>query len=137
MRAPIRPGRQPTPFAPDLATFHLTREDAVAVTLSDYLYASHTQTNSDCLVSFLSSRSFHKALTAIIVLLHRDLLYHCTIRSDSSIPYPCTITSLSVRYNLLLVQLSLVDLHLPLLSFTYISSYDEGYLNCTSRTLRP
>ena len=34
-RAPIRPGRQPTPFAPDLATFRLTREDAI--TLVDQL----------------------------------------------------------------------------------------------------
>ena len=42
---------------------------------------------------------------------------------------------ISVQYNLLLVRLSSVDLHLPLLSFTYISSYDEEYLNCTSRTL--
>ena len=44
---------------------------------------------------------------------------------------------ISVRYNLLLVRLSLVDPHLPLLSFTYTSSYDKRYLNCTSRTLGP
>ena len=30
-RAPIRPGRQPTPFTPDLATFRLTCEDAIAL----------------------------------------------------------------------------------------------------------
>ena len=31
MRAPLRPNRQAIPFAPDLATFHLTCEDAVAL----------------------------------------------------------------------------------------------------------
>src|SRR6202012_5207787 len=87
---------------------------------------------------FLFSTLIHSpGMTVTIVLLHHNPLYHCMIRSDSSTPCPCTITSVSARYNLLLVQLSLVDLHLPLLSFTYISSYNEGYLNCTSRTLGP
>ena len=115
---------------------HRAEDRVQIVTLSDYLYAFHMQTYLDCL--FLLSILIHSpGVAAIIVLLHRDLLYHCTIRSDLSTPSPCTITLVSVRYNLLLVQLSLVDLHLPLLSFTYISSYDEGYLNCTSRTLGP
>ena len=105
------------------------------VTLSDYLYATPMQTCSDCLFPFISIHS--SGVTLILVLLHCDSLYHCTIRSYSNPLCPCTITSVFVRYNLLLVQLSLVDLHLPLLSFTYISSYDKGYLNCTSRTLGP
>ena len=45
----------------------------------------------DC--TFLLSRSPHKALTLILVLLYRDLPYHCTIRSDPSTPCFCTITS--------------------------------------------
>ena len=44
-RAPIRPGRQPTPIAPDLATFRLTREDAVA--LVDQLSAAIQQDDKD------------------------------------------------------------------------------------------
>ena len=44
---------------------------------------------------------------------------------------------ISVRYNLLQVQLSLVDAYRPLLSFTHTSIYDKKYINCTLRTLRP
>ena len=44
-RAPIRPGRQPTPVAPDLATFRLTREDAVA--LVDQLSSAIQQDNEN------------------------------------------------------------------------------------------
>ena len=44
-RAPIRPGRQPTPIAPDLATFRLTREDAVA--LVDQLSLAIQQDDED------------------------------------------------------------------------------------------
>ena len=96
------------------------------VTLSDYLYASHTQTYLDCIFSL--SRSLHKALTPILVPLHHNLCHHCTIWSDSS---------LSVQYNLLQVRLSLGDTYWPLLSFTYINIYVEKYINCTTRTLRP
>ena len=42
-----------------------------------------------------------------------------------------------VRYNLLQVQLSLVDAHLPLHSLAYLVRYDNKYLRCTSRTLGP
>ena len=80
----------------------------------------------DC--TFLLSWSLHKGLTLILVPLHRDLCYHCTIWSNSS---------LSVWYNLLQVQLSLVDAYRPLVSFTYNSLYVEEYINCTTRTLRP
>ena len=44
-RAPIQPGRQPTPFAPDLATFRLTCEDAI--TLVDQLSSAIQQDNED------------------------------------------------------------------------------------------
>ena len=44
-RAPIRLGRQPTPFAPDLATFRLTREDAVV--LVDQLSLAIQQDDED------------------------------------------------------------------------------------------
>ena len=71
---------------------------------------------------------FTKVLTLIIVLLYRDLLYLCVIQSDSS---------LFAWYHLLQVQLSLIDAHWPLLSFTYTSIYDEEYINCTTRTLGP
>ena len=61
------------------------------VTLSDYLFRLlYTDYHWDCI--FPLSWSTHKALTLILVLLHRDPLYHCTIRSDSSIPCPCMIT---------------------------------------------
>ena len=45
MRAPLQLGRQPTLFAPDLATFHLTCEDAV--TLVDQLSSAIQQDNKD------------------------------------------------------------------------------------------
>ena len=86
----------------------------------------YTDYHWDCIISL--SRSLHKALTLILVPIHRDLCYHCTIWSD---------LSLSVRYNLLQVQLSLVDAYRPLLSFTYTSIYNKEYINCTTRTLRP
>ena len=44
-RAPIQPGRQPTPFNPDLATFRLSREDAVA--LVDQLSSAIQQDDED------------------------------------------------------------------------------------------
>ena len=44
-QAPIRPGRQPTPFAPDLATFRLTREDTIA--LVDQLSSAIQQDDED------------------------------------------------------------------------------------------
>ena len=44
-QAPIRSGRQPTPVAPDLATFCLTREDAVA--LVDQLSSAIQQDDED------------------------------------------------------------------------------------------
>ena len=63
-----------------------------SVTFSDYLFRLlYADYHQDC--TFLLSRSTHKALTLILVLLHRDLPYPCTIRSDSSILCPCTITS--------------------------------------------
>ena len=93
----------------------------------DYLYAYHTQTIMGT-ASFLYLQSIHKVLTLIFVLLYRDSCYHCTIWSR---------LSTSVWYNLLWVQLSLLDAHWPLLSFTYTSIYDEKYINCTIRTLRP
>ena len=68
----------------------LTRENLVhqnghLVTLLDYLYhLLYADYHWDCI--FLLSRSIHKALTLILVLLHCDLFYHCTIRSDSSTP---------------------------------------------------
>ena len=69
-----------------------SEQNAMDVTFLDYLYASHTQTYSDC--SFFSqSRSLHKVLTLFLVPLHCYLRYHCTIRSDSSTTFPCTITS--------------------------------------------
>ena len=86
----------------------------------------YTDYHWDC--SFLLSWSLHQALALILVLLHRNLCYHCTIWSD---------LSLLVRYNLLQVQLSLVDTHLPSHSLAYLVRYDDGYLNCTSRTLGP
>ena len=47
--------------------------------------------------SFISrSWSIHKALTLILVLLHRDLSYHCMIWSDSSLPSLSTTTSWSM-----------------------------------------
>ena len=62
------------------------------VMFSDYLYAIHMQTYSDC--SFSSLISIHSSgVTLISVLLHRDLSYHCTIQSDSSIPSPSLVTS--------------------------------------------
>ena len=64
-------------------------------------------------------------ISVISVPLHHDL---CTICSD---------LSLSVWYNLLQVRLSSVDVYRPLLSFTYNSIYDEKYINCTTRMLRP
>ena len=45
MRAPLRLGRQPTPFAPDLATFRLTREDTIA--LVDQLSSAIQQDDED------------------------------------------------------------------------------------------
>ena len=93
----------------------------------DYSYTYHTQIIIGT-ASFSLSQSLHKALTLTLVPLHHDLCYHCTIQSDSS---------LSVRYNLLQVQLSLGDAYRPLLSFTYTSIYVEEYINCTTRTLRP
>ena len=69
-----------------------------------------------------------QAFTVLNVLSHHDLGSHCTIWSDSSS---------SVQYNLLWVQLSLVDAYRPLHSFTYISIYDKEYINCTIRILRP
>ena len=42
-----------------------------------------------------------------------------------------------VRYNLLRVRLSLVDIYLPSHSLAYLVRYYEEYLNCTSRTLGP
>ena len=45
MRAPIRLGRQATPFAPDLATFCLTCEDAAV--LVDQLSSAIQQDNED------------------------------------------------------------------------------------------
>ena len=74
----------------------LTRENLVhqnghLVTLLDYLFRLlYADYHWDCI--FLLSRSTHKALILILVLLHCDLLYHCMIRSDSSTPCPCTIT---------------------------------------------
>ena len=62
------------------------------VTFSDYLSClSYADYHWDC--SFPLSQSLHKALTFISVLLHRNLSYHCTIQSDSSIPSLCTVTS--------------------------------------------
>ena len=61
------------------------------VTFLDYLYAIHMQTYSDC--SFPFSISIHSSgMTLISVLLHRDLSYHCTIQSDSSILSPSLVT---------------------------------------------
>ena len=48
------------------------------------------------LLSFLLILIHSPGVVVTIVLLYRDLLYHCTIRSDSSTPCPCTITSVSV-----------------------------------------
>ena len=63
----------------------------LCVMLLNYLFRLlYADYHWDCI--FLLSRSTHKALTPILVLLHRDLLYHCTIRSDSSTPCLCTIT---------------------------------------------
>ena len=45
MRAPIQPGRQATLLAPNLATFHLTREDAI--TLVDQLSLAIQQDDED------------------------------------------------------------------------------------------
>ena len=90
------------------------------------LHLSCADYHWDCFI--LLSQSIHKVLTLIIVPLYRNLLYPCTIQSDSS---------LSVQYNLLQVQLSLVDAHRPLLSLTYTSIYDDRYINCTTRTLGP
>ena len=87
------------------------------------LHLPYADYHWDCLISL--SWSLPKALTVIFVLLHCD---SCTIWSCSNI---------SVWYDLLWVQLSLVDAHRPLLSFTYTSIYDEEYINCTIRTLGP
>ena len=66
--------------------------DKVDVTLSDYLFRLlYTDYHWDC--SSPLSQSLHKALTLILVPLHCDLRYHCTIRSDSSISSLCTVTS--------------------------------------------
>ena len=89
----------------------------LCVMFSDYLYAFHMQTYSDCSFIF-RSWSTHPAW-----LLS---LYHYIV-----------ISVIIVRYNLLQVQLSLVDAHRPLLSSTYTSIYNEEYINCTIRTLRP
>ena len=69
---------------------------------------------------------FTKALTLINVPSHHDFLYH---------PYDLSAFDSPTRYNLLQVQLSLVDAYQPLLSFTYTSIYNEEYINCTTRTL--
>ena len=103
------------------------KEDCDMCYVLDYFYATHTQTIIET-ASFPLSWSSHEALTLIIVLLHRDPCYHCMIWSSSSS---------SVRYNLPQVQLSLVDAYQPLLSFTYFSIYNEKYINCTTRRLRP
>ena len=69
--------------------------DGPRVMFSDYLFRlPYADYHWDCI--FILSWSTHKALTLILVLLHRDLFYHCTIRSDSSTPCPCTITSWSL-----------------------------------------
>ena len=95
--------------------------------ISDYFHTHHMQIIIGTAPFFLSG-SLHEALTLILVLLHHNLCYHCTIWSGSS---------LSVRYNLLRVQLSLVDAHLPSYSLAYLVRYDDEYLNCTIRTLGP
>ena len=64
----------------------------VIVTLLDYLYRLlYADYHWDC--SFPLSGSLHKVLTLILIPLYRDLLYHCTIRSDLSIPSPSTVAS--------------------------------------------
>ena len=57
--------------------------DKPGVTLSDYPYAFHMQTYSDCL--FIFSILIHSPGVAVIIVpLHRDLRYHCTIQSATS-----------------------------------------------------
>ena len=67
------------------------RMQSSSVTFLDYLFRlPYTDYHWDCHISL--SRSLHKALTLIVVPPHHDFLYHCTIRSDSSIPSPSTVT---------------------------------------------
>ena len=68
-------------------------EEGVMLHFWTTFHANHTQTIIGT-ASFLYLNPFHKTLTLIIVPLHRNLCYHCTIQSD---------LSLSVRYNLLQV----------------------------------
>ena len=111
---------KPLVFGTELACDH---ECYVFGLLLHHLYADY---NWDCIASL--SWSLHKVLTLILVLLHCDPCYHCTIWSSSSS---------SVWYNLLQVWLSLADSYQPLLSSTYTSIYGEEYINCTTRTLGP
>ena len=96
------------------------------VTFLDYSYTYHTQTNTGT-ASFLYLDPLTKAMSFTLYYHISDLPYHCTIWSLS-----CSC----VRYNLLRVQLSLVDAYLPSHSPAYLVQYDEEYLNCTSRMLR-
>ena len=83
-------------FTPNLTTLIQPMDQGIiCVTFSDYLFRLlYADYHWDCI--FLLSWSTHTASTLTLVLLHRDLLYHCTIRSDLSAPCPCTVISWSL-----------------------------------------